>query len=148
MSAEAVVFYVLAAITVGAAAVVVLARSLIYSAFALLFTFFGVAGLYVLLGADFLAATQLLIYVGGILGVLTRRNAVNVLMGIELILNSANLNLVAFSRFGAGNMQGQLFAVFVIVIAAAEVAVALAIVLTLYRLRRTPNLDEADFLRG
>ena len=67
MSAEAVVFYVFAAITVGAAAVVVLARSLIYSAFALLFTFFGVAGLYVLLGADFLAATQLLIYVGGIL---------------------------------------------------------------------------------
>ena len=67
MSAEAVVFYVFAAITVGAAAVVVLARSLIYSAFALLFTFFGVAALYVLLGADFLAATQLLVYVGGIL---------------------------------------------------------------------------------
>ena len=71
-----------------------------------------------------------------------------ILMGVELILNSANLNLVAFSRFGPGNLQGQLFAVFVIVIAAAEVAVALAIVLTLYRLRRTPNLDEADFLRG
>lgn len=67
MSAETVIFYVLAAITVGSATVVVLARSLIYSAFALLFTFFGVAGLYVLLGADFLAATQLLIYVGGIL---------------------------------------------------------------------------------
>jgi NADH-quinone oxidoreductase subunit J len=64
---EAAVFYLFAAITVGAAAVVVLARSLIYSAFALLFTFFGVAGLYVLLGADFLAATQLLVYVGGIL---------------------------------------------------------------------------------
>ena len=84
----------------------------------------------------------------GILGILTRRNAVNVLMGVELVLNSANVNLVAFSRFGSGNLQGQLFAVFVIVIAAAEVAVALAIVLTLYRLRRTPNLDEADFLRG
>ena len=84
----------------------------------------------------------------GLLGVLTRRNAVNVLMGVELILNSANLNLVAFSRYGTGNLQGQLFALFVIVIAAAEVAVALAIVLTLYRLRRTPNLDEADFLRG
>ena len=84
----------------------------------------------------------------GLLGVLTRRNAVNVLMGVELILNSANLNLVAFSRYGTGNLQGQLFAVFVVVIAAAEVAVALAIVLTLYRLRRTPNLDEADFLRG
>src|SRR5206468_8761838 len=67
MTAGAAVFYLFAAITVGSAAVVVLARSLIYSAFALLFTFFGVAGLYVLLGADFLAATQLLIYVGGIL---------------------------------------------------------------------------------
>ena len=86
----------------------------------------------------------------GVLGVLTRRNAVNVLMGIELILNSANVNLVAFSRYGTGALalQGQLFAVFVIVIAAAEVAVALAIVLTLYRLRRTPNLDEADILQG
>ena len=84
----------------------------------------------------------------GFLGILTRRNAVNVLMGIELVLNSANINLVAFSRFGPGNLQGQLFAVFVIVIAASEVAVALAIVLTLYRLRRTPNLDEANILRG
>jgi len=84
----------------------------------------------------------------GVLGVLTRRNAVNVLMGLELILNSANINLVAFSRFGTGNLQGQMFAIFVIVIAAAEVAVALAIVLTLYRLRRTPNLDDADALRG
>jgi NADH-quinone oxidoreductase subunit J len=67
MTAEAAVFWVLALITVGSAAVVVLARSLIYNAFALLFTFFGVAGFYVLLGADFLGATQLLIYVGGIL---------------------------------------------------------------------------------
>src|SRR5688572_7750123 len=67
MIGEAITFYVFAAVTVGSAAIVVLARSLIYSAFALLFTFFGVAGLYVLLGADFLAATQLLVYVGGIL---------------------------------------------------------------------------------
>lgn len=67
MNPEAAVFYVLAVLTVGSAAVVVLARSLIYSAFALLFTFVGVAGLYLMLGADFLAATQLLIYVGGIL---------------------------------------------------------------------------------
>jgi len=72
-------------------------------------------------------------------------------MGIELILNSANINLVAFSRYGNNAeraMDGQLFAVFVIVIAAAEVAVALAIVLTLYRLKRTPNLDEATTLKG
>ena len=67
MTPDAVIFYVFAAVTVLSAGVVVLARSLIYSAFALLFTFFGVAGLYVLLGADFLAATQLLVYVGGIL---------------------------------------------------------------------------------
>jgi NADH-quinone oxidoreductase subunit J len=67
MTPEAVIFYVFATITVGSAGVVVFARSLIYNAFALLFTFFGVAGLYVILGADFLAATQLLIYVGGIL---------------------------------------------------------------------------------
>ena len=79
---------------------------------------------------------------------LAKRNFVGVLMGIELILNSANVNLVAFSRYGAGNLQGQMFAIFVIVIAAAEVAVALAIILTLYRLRRTPNLDDADILRG
>jgi len=67
MNAEAVVFWVFSIVTVASAAVVVLSRTLIYSAFALLFTFFGVAGLYVLLGADFLAATQLLVYVGGIL---------------------------------------------------------------------------------
>jgi len=84
----------------------------------------------------------------GILGFLTRRNAVNVLMSVELILNSANINLVAFSRFAAGNLGGQVFGVFVIVVAASEVAVGLAIVLTLYRLRRTPNLDEADILKG
>jgi NADH-quinone oxidoreductase subunit J len=67
VSVEAAVFWALAVVTVASAAVVVLARSLIYSAFALLFTFVGVAGLYFLLGADFLATTQLLIYVGGIL---------------------------------------------------------------------------------
>jgi len=67
MTPEAVVFYLLAALTLGSAAICMLARSLIYSAFALLGAFVGVAGLYLLLGADFLAATQLLIYVGGIL---------------------------------------------------------------------------------
>jgi NADH:ubiquinone oxidoreductase subunit K len=74
----------------------------------------------------------------GIFGVLTRKNAVNVLMGIELILNSANINLIAFSRYSSHGLDGQMFAVFVIVVAAAEVAVALAIVL---------SLDRADTLR-
>ncbi len=83
----------------------------------------------------------------GVFGVLTRRNAVNVLMGIELILNSANLNLVAFSRYSSAGIDGQMFAIFVIVVAAAEVAVALAIVLTLYRVLNTVNLDRADTLK-
>ncbi len=84
----------------------------------------------------------------GIMAVLTRKNAVNVLMGVELILNSANLNLVAFSRYSAANLSGQLFAIFVIVIAAAEAAVALAIVLSMYRLVKSVNLDRADTLKG
>ena len=84
----------------------------------------------------------------GIMAVLTRKNAVNVLMGIELILNSANINLVAFSRYSAANLDGQLFAVFVIVIAAAEAAVALAIVLSMYRIVKSVNLDQADTLKG
>ncbi len=82
----------------------------------------------------------------GVFGVLTRRNAINVLMGIELILNSANINLVAFSRYSSSGIDGQMFAIFVIVVAAAEVAVALAIVLTLYRLLKTVNLDQAGEL--
>jgi NADH:ubiquinone oxidoreductase subunit K len=84
----------------------------------------------------------------GIMCVLTRKNAVNVLMGVELILNSANLNLVAFSRFSSGNMSGQIFAIFIIVVAAAEAAVALAIVLSMYRIIKSVNLDRADTLKG
>jgi NADH-quinone oxidoreductase subunit K len=83
----------------------------------------------------------------GILGVITRRNGVNVLMGIELILNSANINLVAFSRYSSNGLEGQMFAIVVIVVAAAEVAVALAIILTMYRLLNTVNLDQADTLK-
>jgi len=84
----------------------------------------------------------------GIFGVLTRKNAVNVLMSIELILNSANINLVAFSRYSSANLDGQVFAVFVIVVAACEAAVALAIILNLYRILKTVDLDEARVLRG
>jgi NADH-quinone oxidoreductase subunit K len=84
----------------------------------------------------------------GIMCVLTRKNAVNVLMGVELILNSANLNLVAFSRYSAGNLHGQIFAIFIIMVAAAEAAVALAIVLSMYRIVKSVNLDRADTLKG
>ncbi len=84
----------------------------------------------------------------GIMCVLIRKNAVNVLMGVELILNSANINLVAFSKFSAANLDGQIFAIFIIVIAAAEAAVGLAIVLSMYRLIKSVNLDQADTLKG
>jgi NADH-quinone oxidoreductase subunit K len=84
----------------------------------------------------------------GIMGVLTRKNAVNVLMGIELLLNSANINLVAFSKYASGNLSGQIFAIFIIVIAAGEVAVALAIVLSMYKIVKSVDLDRADSLKG
>lgn len=84
----------------------------------------------------------------GLYGMLTRKNAINVLMAIELIFNSANLNLVAFSRFVTGDTEGQVFALFVIVIAACEAAVALAIVMSLYRILKDVSLDEASVLKG
>ena len=83
----------------------------------------------------------------GIYGVLARKNAVLVLMSIELMLNAVNINLVAFSAF-RGNISGQVFALFVITIAAAEVGVGLAIVLLIYRNEHTSDLDEVDQLKG
>jgi NAD(P)H-quinone oxidoreductase subunit 4L len=83
----------------------------------------------------------------GIYGVLARRNGVLVLMSVELMLNAVNINLIAFSAF-TRNISGQVFALFVITIAAAEVGVGLAIVLLIYRNLRSPNLDEIDQLKG
>jgi len=79
--------------------------------------------------------------------VVTRRNAIMVLMGIELILNSANINFIAFSRFGGMNLDGQAIAVFVIILAAAEAAIALAIVLNIYNRWNTVNIDQVDKLK-
>ncbi len=83
----------------------------------------------------------------GIFGVVTRKNAVMVLMGIELILNAANINFVAFSAFGNFPLRGQMIALFVIVLAAAEAAIALAIVLNIYKNFVNVNVDEIDNLR-
>ena len=83
----------------------------------------------------------------GLFAVLTRRNAILVLMGIELILNSANINFIAFSRFGGMNLEGQAAAVFVIILAAAEAAVALAIVLNIYQRFHTVNVDDINKLK-
>ncbi len=83
----------------------------------------------------------------GILGIVTRKNAVMVLMGIELILNSANINFIAFAKFGNFGFQGQAMALFVIILAAAEAAIALAIVLNIYKTFSTVNVDEIDTLK-
>lgn len=83
----------------------------------------------------------------GIYGIVTRKNAVMVLMGIELILNSANINFVAFAKFGNFGFSGQIIALFVIVLAAAEAAIALAIVLNIYKTFINVNIDEIDNLK-
>jgi NAD(P)H-quinone oxidoreductase subunit 4L len=83
----------------------------------------------------------------GVYGVLARRNAVLVLMSVELILNAVNINLVAFGAFN-DNVSGQVFALFVIAIAAAEVGVGLAMVLLLYRNRKSIDLTEVDLMKG
>lgn len=83
----------------------------------------------------------------GIYGIVTRKNAVMVLMGVELILNAANINFVAFSKFGNFGINGQVIALFVIVLAAAEAAIALAIVLNVYKTFVNINVDEINKLR-
>jgi len=83
----------------------------------------------------------------GVYGVLARRNGVLVLMSIELILNSVNINLIAFGAY-LGSVSGQVFSLFVIAIAAAEVGVGLAIVLLLYRNRQNIDLDEVASMKG
>ena len=83
----------------------------------------------------------------GLFGVITRRNGVAVLMGVELILNSANVNFLAFARFGGMNMSGHVYALFVIVLAAAEAAVALAIIINIFNNFRTINVDDVSELK-
>jgi NADH:ubiquinone oxidoreductase subunit K len=101
---------------------------------------------YLILGA--------LLFVCGLLAILLKRNAIGILMGVELMLNAANVNLVAFNHFSHSGsrelpkLDGQLFAAFVIVIAAAEAAVALAIFLNYYRQFKTIDVEQAVGLKG
>ena len=83
----------------------------------------------------------------GIFAVLTRRNAIMVLMGIELILNAANINFVAFSRYVTTSLDGHVVAIFVIILAAAEAAIMLAIILNIYQNFNTVNVDEINQLK-
>ena len=93
------------------------------------------------------------LFVCGLMSMMVKRNAIGILMGVELILNAANVNLVAFNRFshgGAGSLKldGQVFAIFVIVLAAAEAAVALAIFLNFYNNFNSIDVERAQNLRG
>ena len=88
-----------------------------------------------------------LLFAIGVVGILSRRNMITVLMSIELVLNSVNINFIAFS-YQLGDLTGQIFAVFTIAVAAGEAAVGLGILLALYRLRRTTALDEAAEMSG
>jgi NADH-quinone oxidoreductase subunit K len=90
-----------------------------------------------------------LLFVIGLFGVFVRRNAIAVLLGVELMLNAANLNFVAFWRYGGGaHMEGLVFALIVITVAAAEAAIALAIILNVYRRFKTVNVDQINLMKG
>jgi len=88
------------------------------------------------------------LFVCGIVCMATKRNGIGILMGVELVLNGANINFVAFSRYTQLGLDGQVFALFVIVLAAAEAAVALAIVLNFYNNHLTIDVDRGNELKG
>ncbi|MBI4549873.1 MAG: NADH-quinone oxidoreductase subunit NuoK [Candidatus Omnitrophica bacterium] len=97
---------------------------------------------------DFYVLFSGLLFVVGLYGALVRRNVIGILMSIEIILNAANINFIAFSRYVSLRPEtGQIFAIFVIALAAAAAAVGLAIVLALYRNRKTIYTDEIDLLK-
>ena len=93
-------------------------------------------------------AIGIILFVLDLIAVMTSKNLVKILMGVELILNAAGLNFVAFTRFTTTNLDGQIAALFIIVVAASEAAVALAIILNFYRQRRAIDVNLADSLRG
>jgi len=99
--------------------------------------------------ANYLLVSALLFSIG-LAGALTRRNAILVLVGIELMLNAANLNFIAFWRYGPNPeaLTGVMFAIFSIGVAAAEAAVGLALIITVYRHYKTTDLDQIDSMRG
>ena len=99
------------------------------------------------LGLHHFVGLSAILFALGLYCVLTRRNAIGILMGIELVLNSANINYVAFARYGNGGYDGQIFAIFVIMLAAAEAAIGLAIVLGIYQAFETIDVAATDRLR-
>lgn len=101
-----------------------------------------------MIGLSHYLVVSLLVFAAGIYCVLTRRNAIGILMGVELVLNAANINYVAFARYSSANYDGQVFAIFVIMLAAAEAAIGLAIVLGIYQTFQTIDVEATETLRG
>jgi len=99
-------------------------------------------------GLDAFLLVGAIMFVCGIVCMAIKRNAIGVLMGVELVLNGANLNFVAFARYSPFGLDGQVFALFVIVLAAAEAAVALAIALNFYNNHLTIDIDRGSELQG
>src|SRR5512139_751387 len=97
-------------------------------------------------GLEHYLVVSALLFALGLLGVIVRRNVLVIYMSLELMLNAANLALVAFSRF-TGNLHGQVFVFFIITVAAAEVAVGLALIVALYRKRQSANVDDLTLLK-
>ncbi|MCX6017842.1 MAG: NADH-quinone oxidoreductase subunit NuoK [Chloroflexi bacterium] len=96
---------------------------------------------------NFIVALSAILFAIGVLGVLTRRNAILIFMSVELMLNAANLAFVAFARKW-GELDGQMFVFFVMTVAAAEVAVGLALIVTIFRTRRSTDVDDLSQLKG
>lgn len=101
-----------------------------------------------IVGLDHYLVLAGLVFCLGLLTIIIKRNAVGILIGVELMLNSANINLVAFSRYRGGELDGQIVALFVIVLAAAEAAVAIAIFMNFYNNCATIDVDQADLMQG
>ncbi|MBU0550653.1 NADH-quinone oxidoreductase subunit NuoK [Myxococcota bacterium] len=101
-----------------------------------------------IIGLNHFQVVSALLFGLGLLTIITRRNAVAVLMGVELVLNAGLVNLVAISRYQTGGLDGQIFALFGVVLAAAEAVVALAIVLQLFRARRSVDTIDVTDMRG
>jgi len=100
------------------------------------------------IGLSHYLVVSVIVFLLGLYCVLTRRNAIGILMGVELILNSANINYVAFARYSSNGYDGQVFSIFVIMLAAAEAAIGLAIVLGIYQTFQTIDVAATDTLRG
>ena len=97
---------------------------------------------------NFLLFLGAILFVCGLYVVITRKNVIMVLIGIELMLNAANVNLVAFSAFDPGELQGQIFSLFIITVAAAEAAVGLALVVKVYQYFKSSDLSDISDLKG